>query len=169
MPSSRSTALLAALAALGVSAAPASAARTVDHNPRLWATVNICDTAKHPNTIGIRASMPGSRFKRERMYMRFRVQFFSRAEQRWKLVRSGADSGWVFVGLARFAARQGGNSFEFSPPAAGSTLLRGVAYFQWRRKGKVVRRARKRTTANHPASQADPAGYSAATCSITAP
>jgi hypothetical protein len=169
MLSLRPTAALITVAALALPASGAQAARTVDDNPRLWATVNICDTPKHPNTIGIRASMPGAKNGRERMFMRFRVQFYSRSEQRWKFVRSGADSGWVYVGRARFAARQGGNSFEFSPPSSGTTLLRGLTYYQWRKGSKVVRRARKRTTANHPASQADPAGYSAATCSIAAP
>ena len=40
----------------------------------LWATVNICDTAKHPDAIGIRASMPGTP-KHARLAMRFRVQY----------------------------------------------------------------------------------------------
>ena len=38
------------------SAAPARA-----DDADLWATVNVCDTAAHPNEIGIRASMPGGK------------------------------------------------------------------------------------------------------------
>ena len=40
----------------------------------LWATVNVCDTAKQPDAIGIRASMPGTP-KGARLSMRFRVQY----------------------------------------------------------------------------------------------
>src|SRR4051794_32975510 len=109
MLSLRPIAVFITTAVLGACAASAAAQGTVDDNPRLWATVNVCDTTKHPNTIGIRASMPGSKHKKERMYMRFRVQFFSATDQVWKTVKAGADSGWVYVGPARFAARQGGN------------------------------------------------------------
>jgi hypothetical protein len=33
--------------------------RTPD-TPELWATVNICDTEKNPDSMGIRAGMPGN-------------------------------------------------------------------------------------------------------------
>src|SRR5689334_5834249 len=72
--------VLATAAALCAVAAPAAVhaadAPTVDESPYLWATINICDTAKHPDTIGIRASMPGSGKAKERMYMRFQVQYW---------------------------------------------------------------------------------------------
>src|SRR5687768_3887982 len=69
------------LAAIGLPLATAGAQRapTVQQSRHLWATVNVCDPADPPadigpDTIGIRASMPGARDGRERMYMRFRVQ-----------------------------------------------------------------------------------------------
>ena len=39
----------------------ASAARTKPpaKSPDLWATINVCDTVLHPDTIGVRGSMPG--------------------------------------------------------------------------------------------------------------
>jgi len=80
----RRTTLLVLLAAL-LAAAPAEA-RKGD----AWATVNVCDTATNPNTIGIRGSMPGLK-RKTRMTMRFRVQY--RDDGVWRLVRSGADSG----------------------------------------------------------------------------
>jgi hypothetical protein len=47
-------------------------------------------------------------------------------------------------------------------------LMRGVVSFEWRDDGEVVRSARKRTAAGHPATKgSDPAGYSAATCTIS--
>ena len=42
-------------AALLLLPAPASAAPPVGRSPDLWATVNVCDSAKQPNTIGVRA------------------------------------------------------------------------------------------------------------------
>ena len=57
-----------------------------------WATVNVCDTTGAPNTIGIRASMPGSRSGTEERHMRFVVQYFSRDDDRWHRVAAGGDS-----------------------------------------------------------------------------
>jgi hypothetical protein len=140
---------------------------TVERSRLLWATVNVCDTPGAPDTIGIRGSMPGSADPEERMFMRFQVQYFSASDGRWHQVRSGGDSGFVRVGPARFESRQAGRSFRFAPKS-GSVLLRGAVTFEWRRGAEVVRRARKRTTAGHRSTAgADPAGYSAANCTIT--
>jgi hypothetical protein len=43
-----------------------------------WATVNVCDTAGHPDGIGIRAAMPGNGAAGDRMLVRLRVQFRDR-------------------------------------------------------------------------------------------
>lgn len=142
-------------------------APTVESSRFLWATVNVCDTKDSPDTIGVRGSMPGAADSSERMYMRFQVQFFSAADGMWHDVSSGGDSGFVPVGSARYESRQSGRSFRFSPKS-GSVLLRGVATFEWRRAGEVVRRARKRTTPKHHSSAgADPPGYSSSNCTIT--
>jgi hypothetical protein len=160
-------ALMAVPGVAGAASKQAKRAPTVDKSRLLWATINVCDTAKHPDTIGIRASMPGSG-RRERMYMRFQVQYFSRADQKWHNITHGADSGFQYVGSARHKVRQGGYDFQFSPPVAGdSFVLRGAVTFEWRVKGKVVRRARKRTSKGHrSAVGADPPRYSAAICEI---
>jgi hypothetical protein len=43
-----------------------------------------------------------------------------------------------------------------------------VVTFEWREDGEVARRARKSTTAAHPNTPgSDPAGFTAATCTIT--
>src|SRR5829696_3370390 len=115
----------------------------------LWATVNVCDTEKAPDTIGIRARMPGDGTRR-RMWMRFRTQFYSQEDYAWKYVTSGGRSPWLEVGSALFAYKETGYEFPFDPPAAGSVfLLRGVVEFQWRRGRKVIRRTRKFTEAGH--------------------
>lgn len=166
MPVQRTTrrciTLLPILALLAGASAPAHGAPS----KRLWATVNVCDTAKNPDTVGLRASMPGTGSSKVRMYMRFQVEYFVSREQEWKPVRRGGDSGWVSVGSGRFVSRQSGRSFEFSP-AAGDILLRGRVSFQWRRGKKVIKRATRRTEGGHSSSAgADPKGYSAAECLI---
>jgi hypothetical protein len=149
-----------------------AAARQADaltHSKRLWATVNVCDTVGHPDSIGIRGSMPGSGERAEVMFMRFQVQVFDQTNARWHNL-AGADSGFVELGSGRARARQSGNTFTITPPRAGAApyLLRGMVSFEWREDGAVVRHARKSTTVAHPnTAGSDPAGFSAATCSIT--
>jgi hypothetical protein len=157
--------VLAAACAPGASAAGAP---TVDKSPLLWATINICDTAKHPDTIGIRASMPGSGKARERMYMRFQVQYFRESVQKWAPTDATVDSGFKSVGAATFRRRESGWNFSLTPPPEGQTYrLRGVVSFEWRIGKKVVRKAQKRTHAGHKGTYgADPKGFSAAECTV---
>jgi hypothetical protein len=150
-------ALLAALLALAL--APAAAA--ADDGP--WATVNLCDTAKHPDAIGIRASMPGQP-RRARLAMRFRVQFRT-SDGAWTDV-AGADSGWRDLGPAAGTPVQSGWSFTFAHPQ-GAVVLRGMVRFRSRRPHQPARFSELATTAGHRSSAgADPPGYSAATCTL---
>src|SRR3954454_21645041 len=172
LDSSMTRAIPVALLTALLAAVPASAAQHRPHSiyqsPLLWATVNVCDTPNHPDTVGIRGSIPGSGVRGETMFMRFQAQFFSRSEKRWHNILEGADSGWVAAGSARYRARQAGWSFRFTPPTDGSShLLRGAGTYEWRQGSKLVRRARKRTTSGHrSAAAADPPNYSAATCEV---
>jgi hypothetical protein len=145
--------LLIALLILAAGVASASA-----DDSRLWATVNVCDTARHPDQIGIRASLP-RRGARDAA-LRFRVQYRDPAEERWRYVL-GADSGWHRGG----AATERGWSFEVA--GGGTRVLRGVVSFRWSRHGEVVRRARRVTEGGHRSTVgADPEDFSAATCRI---
>jgi hypothetical protein len=156
-----------AAAALVLLLAPAAHAGKPDPG-ELWATVNVCDTKGRPDTVGLRASMPGSRRKGETMTMRFQVQYYSEPDRLWhNFLGAGTDSGRVTVGSARYKARQSGWSFPFRPRAGESFLLRGVVTFEWRRGSRIVRRVTRRTTSGHRPSVADPNGYSAANCRIT--
>jgi hypothetical protein len=143
--------LLLSLLLLATVGVPADAgART------LWATVNVCDTAAHPDEIGIRAALPAGRAG-----VRFRVQYREAASGRWRWVKA-ADSGWH---RAR-RARESGWSFEVA--GDGTRILRGVVNYRWKRKGKVVRRARRVTELGHRSTAgADPPDFSAATRRIT--
>jgi hypothetical protein len=158
----------ALLALSGPATAGAADPPTVDQSPRLWATINICDTDKHPDTIGIRASMPGSGKVREKMYMRFEVQYFRASTKKWVALGASADSGFQLVGSAKFVRRESGWNFSIMPPPQGQTFrLRGVVSYEWRVGKKVIRKAQKRTRSKHPGtSGADPKGFSAAECVI---
>jgi hypothetical protein len=145
--------LLISVLLLATGAAPARAA-----DSKLWATVNLCDTAAHPDEIGIRAALPlrGSRTAR----LRFRVQYHDLSDGRWRWVRD-ADSHWRKVGHRR----QSGWTFEVA--GDGTQVLRGVVNYRWKRHGKIVRRARRVTLGGHRSTAgADPADFSAATCRI---
>ena len=165
--------LLATVAYALLASAPATA-RThhhradIEQSPDLWATVNTCDTAAHPDTIGIRGSMPALKH-RSRLWMRFRVEFLSRTDNHWHLIRQGADSGWQPVGKKRRLVVESGWYITIPPPKSGGAWrLRGLVRFKWTRHGHRVYKTHRRTTAGHVSSAgSDPPGYSAAVCDIT--
>ena len=152
----------------------------------LWATVNICDSPTYPNMMGVRASMPGNGTS-ERMYVRFKAEFYSRLLQAWKPAGGNATSPWLYVGSARYRSRQAGYTFTFKQPSPGSTyFMRGVAEYQWRAKKKTRKRSRRRARRSARAryhvrqtrtrvtkagvvgvAGGDPAGQSLASCTIS--
>jgi hypothetical protein len=148
---------------LALSSLMLTPAAAVAKEPAPWATVNVCDTAKQPDAIGIRASMPGTP-KGARLSMRFRVQYQAEDDS-WVDVED-ADSGWRTLGTAKGTAVESGWSFSFARPSTRVTL-RGVVRFRWRRGDALPRSAEVATEAGHRSSAgADPAGYSAATCAL---
>ncbi len=164
----------AAVAGLCLLAAPAGAQdpprkRSLANSPHLWATVNVCDTRRHPDVIGIRASMPGRGRRGESLWMRFVVQYRDGAGK-WRYFRKASkstDSGFVKVGSSRYKARQSGYSFRFRPDDDDRYVLRGRVTFHWRRAGRVMRRLAEYTEGGHRAMDwSDPKGYSAARCVI---
>jgi hypothetical protein len=152
----------AALTALALMPAAAAA-----REPALWATVNVCDTAKQPDAIGIRASMPGVP-KGARLSMRFRVQYRVQDNAQggvWQDVE-GADSGWRVVGAGKGAPVEWGWGFTFAHPMK-PVVMRGVVRFRWRKGDTLPRQAELATEAGHRSSAgADPVGYSAASCAL---
>ena len=154
--------------ALVGSVTAAQAARASDDTRAVWATVNVCDTASAPNTIGIRASMPGSRTGAEVRWMRFVVEYHSKVDDRWHRLAQGGDSGYLRVGKGR-RPTQFGRSLRIEPSAGQPVLLRGRVFFQWRTEGgEILERASARTRKGHRSNAgADPPGYSASTCTIS--
>jgi hypothetical protein len=134
---------------------------------QLWATVDVCNPSDQPNTVGVRGSMPGDDHSKDAMYMRFRLQYLDGSTKHWVDLANGADSGFVAVGAAK-SARQAGFSFQLTPVAGKPAfMLRGVVSFEWRRGATVEYSVSRPTTARHKSvSGADPAGFSAADCSV---
>jgi hypothetical protein len=157
--------LTTVIAACFVALAATSSAATRPKD--LWATVNVCDTANHPDMMGVRASMPGDG-ERTTMWMRFAAQYYSRSKQMWLDVKGDGLSKWIKVGSGIYARRQAGYTFAFSAPGGGRTfVLRGVVYFEWRKAKRVVRSARVSTKGGHPNTpNADPKTFSAGICEI---
>jgi hypothetical protein len=145
---------------------PSKLERALLHSHELWATIDVCDPADQPDTVGIRGSMPGDEHAGDKMYMSFRLQYMSSSQQ-WVNLAGGASSGFAAVGSGA-AARQGGTSFELKPAASEATVtLRGVVDFEWRRGKTIVAAGTAPTSAGHKSlAGADPADFSAATCLI---
>ena len=132
----------------------------------LWATIDVCNTAAHPDTVGIRGSMPGTGDKAEAMYMAFIVEYQAKDGQ-WQHFKSGGESGYVSLGNARASMRQAGQNFQLTPRFSSTQTLRGVVLYQWRLNGQVVASSvRASSTGHSPAAGSDPPGFSAAFCTI---
>ena len=151
---------LAAAILFLLSAAPARAATS-----HLWATVNICDTPKYPDKMGVRGRMPGNG-KRQRMYMRFYAQY--RTEGTWRTLEPRGRSPRYYAGSALFRYQELGYTFDVEVPDGDQVVLRGIVKFEWRdRSGnRVLKRARRETTSGHRSVGADPRNVSAARCTI---
>jgi hypothetical protein len=162
----------ASLAATGTTGTDASgktttaAERALLDSPQLWATIDVCNPADQPDTVGVRGSMPGDDHSKDQMFMSFRLQYMNATTKQWVDLSKTAPS-YVAVGAAK-TARQGGSSFELKPVTgnAGFTM-RGVVSFQWRRGSTVEYTVSRPTTAGHQSlTGADPVGFTAATCKI---
>jgi hypothetical protein len=118
--------------------------RIVEGPPPLWATVNICDTKGSPNAFGVRASVPGNGSRR-RVYARFTAQWWSGAKQAWLTVGGRGTTDWVYIGTQGWNASQGGWTFHFSQPPAGTAyVIRGVVELSWRQHARASRRGKRK-------------------------
>jgi hypothetical protein len=108
-----------------------------------WATVNICDTQKSPNALGVRTSVPGNGSD-EIIFSRYTAQWWSAADGKWLTVGGSGTTDWVRVGTADMTSRQAGWTFRFVQPPQGTTyVMRGIVELQWRDVPKAARKARK--------------------------
>jgi hypothetical protein len=138
-----------------------TAVRHAERSSTLWATVNICNTSRYPNVIGIRAQMPSLGFNAQ-LSMSFEVEYWSTKDQVFKVVPGAGMS--VPVGTSKLGLRQSGVQLSFVPHAG---QLRGVVQFQWSRGGQLIGSTGLITTPGHPdADFGDPAHHSSSECLI---
>jgi hypothetical protein len=155
------------LAGVACVVAPAHARRAdVVRVAGAWATINVCDTAAHPDGVGVRGRMPGLGDPEVTLRMRFRLQY--RRGARWVSVRH-ADSRWVQVGSGDQRYAEAGHTFTVTPPPTGQRFaFRGTVTFQWVAQGGTPLHTERRITHSGHAGTAgaDPASSSAATCAV---
>ena len=158
-------ATLATAPALAAGPTPAQIHRAVmraERSSSLWATVNVCNSRRYRNDLGIRGQMPSLGFAAW-LSMDIKLLYYSAAQTRYVPVPS---RGTKFVRLGRSSSglQQSGALFEFSPH---QPRLEAIVTFIWRRSGRLLGQAQRRTTSGHPnADYASPPHYSAASCVI---
>ena len=166
---------LVALLVIILAAAPAPASSTPAPTPRqirtavrnaersnnLWATVIICHTKNHPNTIGIRGQMPTLGFA-TKLRMQFRVQYWT--GKAFTPVRGVSKT--ITLGPAVHGVYQAGVRFPFAP-SPQAELLRGSVSLEWRMGSTRVARVTRSTRKGHPdADFGDPERFSSGVCVI---
>jgi hypothetical protein len=154
------------IAAAALALAPAGALAESTTPTDLWATVNLCDAPSKPGAVGVRVSIPREKGAPQQ-WARIRLQWFDGTALAWRLVRSGGDAGWARIGIGTRLV-QGGTTFTFPPPKAGSRIvLRGIVDVEWRVGTNVVDRARMTTTAGHRDGKDRQRRVSRSSCEIT--
>jgi len=156
---------LALAATLLLSLAVGAGAARAQFVPNPWATINACDPADDPGSVGVRVSVPNRRDAAQ--WVRVRIQFFDGTLGSWRVVRAGGDGG--FTKLSDGGGRVfGGTTFTFTPPAAGRQVkLRGLVDVQWRAGKRVVSRTQITTHGNHRSSVDPLLAVSLPTCVIS--
>ncbi len=154
-----------ALAAGGPSAAQVRrAVSRAESSNSLWATINICNSRRYRDTLGVRGQMPTLGFSTG-LSMLIQVEYYSTDGKRFIVDRSPNARHAVDLGRWSTNLQQGGWAFPSFPAHSG--LLDATVRFTWTRGGKVIGQTSRRTTAGHPdADYASPPHYSAAQCRI---
>ena len=127
----------------------------------LWATVNICNSNRYPDTIGIRGQMPSLGFAAW-LSMNIQLNYYSTTDNQFIPLPSGG-SHTTRLGRSSVKLQQGGATWNFNKPV----LLNASVQFVWRRAGKLLGEITETTAAGHPTEQfGSPAHYSAKQCRI---
>jgi hypothetical protein len=153
-----------AVAATGPSAAQVHrAVSRAESSSSLWATVNICDSRRYPDALGVRGQMPTLGFAAV-LSMRIQIDYYSSSDKRFVPIQSSTARRQVSVGRWSSNLQQAGAVFPFRPHAG---RLNANIQFTWTRAGKVIGQTTRQTTAGHKdADYASPPHYSAAQCRI---
>ncbi len=135
------------------------AIRQAERSKSLWATVNICNSRRYPNTIGIRGQMPSLGFAAW-LSMSIQLNYFDTTKKQF-LTDGAAQT--IRLGRSSTKLQQGGETWQFSGPV----LLDATVQFIWRRSGKLLGETTQTTSAGHPSADfGSPPRYSAEQCQI---
>jgi hypothetical protein len=140
-----------------------TAVRQAERSPSLWATINICNSRRYRDILGVRGQLPALGFPSE-LSMDIQVNYWSTADKRFVAINSSKAVSRVSLGSASTGAQQGGGVFSF-PPHSG--LLNATIKFAWTLDGKVIGQTQRATSAGHPGADfGSPPHFSAASCKI---
>lgn len=138
-----------------------AALKHAERSAGLWATINICDTAKHPNTVGIRAQIPALGFATS-LQMVVKLGYYAPGSATFKTVPDSTVT--LNLGQASVGYHQDGVNFMVKPPAT----LNASVKFIWRSGSTVIGSVTRTTAPNRKGvQQGDPPGYSNDVCRIT--
>ncbi len=136
-----------------------AAVRQAERSQYLWTTINICNTKRHPLTLGIRGQMPALGFASV-LDMKIHALYWSRG----KFVVVPKVQQVIDLGSQTGGLHQGGVSLRFAP---GAGRLSGRITFQWKLAGKVIAQATRTAAAGHPsADYGDPTHHTSEQCLI---
>jgi hypothetical protein len=142
----------------------ARAVRSAEQSRSLWATVNICDSHRYHNDIGVRGQMPTLGFS-SALIMVLQVNYWANGQHHFLPIQSNLATTRLSLGSSVNGLQQDGAIFPFS---AHTGLLNATVTFIWARGGKVIGQTVRRTTAGHTdADHGSPPHHSAAQCRIT--
>jgi len=162
---------LSAVPAAAVGRAPAknptqaqirSAVRRAERSTSLWVTINICDTRRYPNTLGIRGQMPSLGFPAW-LSMKIQLNYFSATRKRFVGIPRLRPM-TVRLGRSSSGLQQDGAAFTFKPHTG---LLDATVQFFWKRAGRLLGQTTLSTTGGHrDADFGSPPRFSAMQCRI---
>jgi hypothetical protein len=139
-----------------------NAVRRAEQSRNLWATVNICNSKRYPDYIGIRGQMPALGFAAW-LSMDVRLYYYSSTKKTFLPVTDGSQL--VRLGRLSSGLQQSGARFQFGPKVP---MMEAKVTFIWRRSGRLLGQVTRTTTGGHPnADFSSPPRYSAARCTIS--
>lgn len=137
------------------------AVQRLEHSRAVWATVDICNTKRHPRVLGVRGQMPSLGFGATHE-MNIQVEYQPTPKIGFKPDPHVKAS--VALGYSANKLLQGGATWQF-PRHTG--LLRARVAFVWRRGHQQIARLVRTTTGGHrDVDFGDPPKFSAAQCNI---
>lgn len=139
-----------------------SAVHRAERSAQLWATVNVCNSHRYPNELGIRGQMPALGFPAW-LSMEVKLYYYVSSQKRFAPVITNGTK-LVRLGRSSSGLQQSGALFQFSPH---QPRLMATVRFIWRRSGRLLGTVTRSTTAgHHSADFGSPPHHSAATCKI---